>query len=378
MKMTRHKFILNNNQQQTSDTNKFFTLFNITFSNLITERKNSFSIFVTTIFFFFLLSFILFSCSDSTAPPDNGGLDTTSHNFTWTTDTIGERNTVLYCVSIINKDNIWIGGYINSDEYNALHWNGKKWEYIQIRDEQYNIPLTGIEDIWAISNDNIWIGIGSIYNYDGTIANLSYRRNISTGERVTSLWYHAPDDIYGVGQDGIIVHYDGLKWEKIESTTTTDIKDVWAVYDEDSGKKTILCTVTKPYQKEDQRLLSISGHGVNDTMTWDPDKKAMSVWFEKNSPVYVCGSNLCYNTDSIWATVEIPNYYLYKIRGSSNSNIFLVGSYGFFVRFDGSKWKIYDQFKVEQGTLLDVAVTENLVVAVGTIGDRGMIIRGNR
>jgi hypothetical protein len=330
------------------------------------------------IIFFCLFSFTLFSCNRSTDPLDNIGPDTSSYYFTWRTDTIGERNTVLYCVSIINEDNIWIGGYINSDEYNALHWNGKEWEYIQIREDQYNIPLTGIEDIWAVSNDNIWIGIGSIYNYDGTIANLSYLRNIGTGERVTSLWYNTPDDIYGVGQDGIIVHYDGLKWDKIESTTTTDIRDVWAVYDEDSGKKTILCTVTKPYQKEDQRLLSISGHGVNDTMAWNPEKKAMSVWFEKNGPVYVCGSNLCYYKDSIWNTIEIPNYYLYKIRGSSESNIFLVGSYGFFVRFDGSKWKIYDQFKVEQGTLLDVAVTENLVVAVGTIGERGIIIRGNR
>ena len=92
-------------------------------------------------FIFCLFSFLMFSCSDSTAPPDNGSLDTTSHNFNWTVDTIGDGTTWLNCVSIINEDNIWIGGSINSGNSNVMHWNGKEWEYIQIRDEQYNICL---------------------------------------------------------------------------------------------------------------------------------------------------------------------------------------------------------------------------------------------
>ena len=338
--------------------------------------KMNYKTFLT--FIFFIFSFILFSCNRSTDPLDNIGPDTTSHNWVWTVDTIGIRNTVLSSVSVINENNIWVGGYINTDEYTALHWNNKEWEYIQIIEDQYNIPFIDLEDIWAISNDNIWIGNGSIYNYDGTIANLSYLRNIGTGERVTSLWYNTPDDIYGVGHAGIVVHYDGKNWQEIESPTVGDFTDIWGVNQSKLNKETIMATVSTPFEKKEQRLLSISGGNVKDTLNWDSNIQAMSVWFDNTSPVYVCGNDLRYFQDSIWTVVDLPNYFLERVRGSSEDNIFVIGSFGFMARYDGLEWHIESQFLMDHGSLLDIVVMKNLVIAVGTDGTRGIIIKGNR
>tara|TARA_B100000315_G_scaffold210472_1_gene206771 strand:- start:11 stop:451 length:441 start_codon:yes stop_codon:yes gene_type:complete len=57
-------------------------------------------------------------------------LDTTSHNFVWELDTLGGYNSVLRDVAIIDENNAWVVGNIETDsmEYNAAHWNGYEWE----------------------------------------------------------------------------------------------------------------------------------------------------------------------------------------------------------------------------------------------------------
>ncbi|MBI3006249.1 MAG: hypothetical protein HYY49_12660, partial [Ignavibacteriales bacterium] len=56
---------------------------------------------VVSLFFAFLFSP---SCKDvGVIPPEDNSPDTTSHNFTWTIDTVGDGNSsVLYDVAIIN------------------------------------------------------------------------------------------------------------------------------------------------------------------------------------------------------------------------------------------------------------------------------------
>jgi len=85
-------------------------------------------------------------------------LDTTSHNFTWQTFEFGEHSSsVLYDVAIIDENNIWAVGEIymkdssgNYDPhaYNAVHWDGTKWELKKIsvlfRGNIITPPLEGV------------------------------------------------------------------------------------------------------------------------------------------------------------------------------------------------------------------------------------------
>ena len=69
-------------------------------------------------------------------------MDTTSHNFTWQKLEFGDyTSNILEDVAIIDKDNIWVGGQIylfdstgqrDPPPYNAVHWNGIKWEVLRI------------------------------------------------------------------------------------------------------------------------------------------------------------------------------------------------------------------------------------------------------
>ncbi len=70
--------------------------------------------------------------------------DTTSHSFTWQTFEFGDDGaspSSLKDVAIINDSDIWAVGsvYLNDstgqpdyNAYNAIHWDGNKWELKRI------------------------------------------------------------------------------------------------------------------------------------------------------------------------------------------------------------------------------------------------------
>ena len=96
------------------------------------------------LFLFSLFSILNLASCNTTEPPDNNnnGQDTTSHNFTWQSWTFGEIGTSrLYDVAIVDENNIWAVGEIylldslgqpDPRAYNALHWDGIKFEIERI------------------------------------------------------------------------------------------------------------------------------------------------------------------------------------------------------------------------------------------------------
>src|SRR3990172_3572517 len=123
----------------------------------------------------FLLVGGISSCKDVIIPPDriiadttSHGPDTTSHNFVWTIDTLGDgSSSILNDVFIINEDNIWAVGEIYKKDsagqwiyppYNVARWNGSTWSLqkvtVQFQGSSITVPLTGV---FAFSATDIWL-----------------------------------------------------------------------------------------------------------------------------------------------------------------------------------------------------------------------------
>jgi len=83
-------------------------------------------------------------------------MDTTSHNFTWEIDTLGNYGSYLNDVAIVAENNIWVVGYITTDTatYNAAHWNGSEWELILID------RIVDCDGVYAFNNNEIWFSDG--------------------------------------------------------------------------------------------------------------------------------------------------------------------------------------------------------------------------
>ncbi len=54
-----------------------------------------------------------------------------------------------------------------------------------------------------------------------------------TSLRIRSVWGSRFDDVYAVGTDGIIIHYDGANWEPMTVPTSVRLREVWGAGPDD-------------------------------------------------------------------------------------------------------------------------------------------------
>ncbi|MCF7801954.1 MAG: hypothetical protein K9N34_08040, partial [Candidatus Marinimicrobia bacterium] len=155
-------------------------------------------------------------------------LDTTSHDFTWTIDTLGSYGSYLNDVAIIDENNIWAVGMIETDSgsYNAAHWDGERWALLRITAGGVFNPLNSV---FAFKSDDIWFGKQSLpIHFDGysfykfTPAADGY----PGGFIINAIWGSSPEDVWFVGSGGSIVHYDGGGFQRMQSGTEVDLKDI--------------------------------------------------------------------------------------------------------------------------------------------------------
>ena len=318
-------------------------------------------------------------------------MDTTSHDFTWTIDTIGIYGSVLYDVAMIDENDIWAVGEVHTPEtdrydslgnwvppFNAIHWDGQGWECKHFMKITNGLPriIVPIRGIIAYSDTNLWLAAGSIYHWDGQIATLSYERNIGTLETVEKLWAESGAKIYGVGNSGLIVNYYGSYWQELGSDTDMPIQDIWGAMDPGSGKDLILAVASPKYNWQKPLLLNLSKHPVKPEFL-TVYNLLHSVWFETPRKIFLCGDGVHYRVNETWKRVEdLPSIFYNRIRGSGLNNIWVVGDFGVVLHFNGVIWKEIPQLWLSTGNYEGLAVKDNLTVAVGWKGESAIVIRG--
>ena len=132
------------------------------------------------IFACFLVLIFLYGCQKTNPPtkPPFVTPDTTSHDFTWQIDILGDGNASrLNDVCIIDENDVWAVGKIYLKDstgefiyppYNAVHWNGTQWELKKItviyKGNAVVAPLYGV---FAFSATDIWTTSGTPIHGNG-------------------------------------------------------------------------------------------------------------------------------------------------------------------------------------------------------------------
>ena len=177
--------------------------------------------------FLLILLLILsqYSCHSPTSPIKSAPPDTTSNNFTFQTFTFGASNagsSHLSDVAIISDTNIWCVGavYLDSADgahdpfpYNVVHWDGKNWNSLKAPYiYQGKAFFSPIFSIYAFSDSNIWLEAG--IHWDGNQFQ-TVPLNIDFPSHVNRMWGTSSNDLYIVGNSGLIAHrgIDGY-WQK--------------------------------------------------------------------------------------------------------------------------------------------------------------------
>ncbi len=172
---------------------------------------------------FYFVSFVLISCEQdfsvlNRTPPIQHDLDTTSHEFTWEIIEFPSPygSASFYDVAIINENDIWAVGEIYADSarpgvlYNAVHWNGERWELKRISTNSVvGLGYSIIRTIFVFSSDNIWMfsDAGSYCHWNGSQWTSEYVSQRQGG--IYKIWGSSQTSIYFVGTNCNITHYNG-------------------------------------------------------------------------------------------------------------------------------------------------------------------------
>lgn len=178
-----------------------------------------------------------------------------------------------------------------------LHYDGSEWSKMKspILDEY-------LYAVWGASDSDIY-AVGSaatILHYNGlTWSEMEHEITLN----LRGIWGSAHNDIYAVGDEGTIIHFDGFTWSEMESGTTGYLLGVW-------------------------------GSSATDVYAVGGYYDGVSPWLNRDS--WDGGVILHYDGNS-WR--EIKNdvtQNLYGIWGSSDTDIYTVGSQGTILHYADS------------------------------------------
>ncbi|MBN1191392.1 MAG: hypothetical protein JXA46_16670 [Dehalococcoidales bacterium] len=181
--------------------------------------------------------------------------------------------------------------------------------------------------IWGTDSNNIYaVGqSGVIVHYNGS----SWRpMDSGTNTDLYCVWGTQSGDVFAVGKGGVILYNDGSGWDQMISGTTADLHGVWGS-DFDNvyavGKAgTILNFKGSDWVSE------------SDVTAWD----LYSVWGAGGN-VFAAGQSgtIIYHDGSAWSTmISGTASDLYCVWGTSRRNVYAVGSSGTFLNYNGSVW----------------------------------------
>lgn len=316
-------------------------------------------------------------------------LDTTNHNFNWRTFTFGDfASSVLYDVAIINDTTIYAVGeiYLNDStgqpdplSYNLTIWNGYGWTIKRVPyhyqgqttfDPIYSIFVFDINDIWFGTNIH-WNG--KTYEQPNVSALVGWYAN--------KMWGLNSNDLFAVGYNGNIAHYQNGQWNKVESGTNLNINDIWGI--DNNGLTKILAIASNIYQIDDKKILSITSNDITEQSNNGLPWSMASVWFNNIYKSYVGGDGLFvkYVQSNEWMKIELPPYYIFSIRGNGLNDIIVCGGLGYVGHFNGSTWINYLGNGLEQivGNYYSASIKGNIVSAAGATADgKAIVIIGFR
>ena len=348
----------------------------------------------------FAVGIFLFSCKDDGGPPPPNVPDTTSHNFVFSLDTLGDGNSsALNDVAIISENNVWavgeihkrdsVGGY-SQPAYGLAVWNGSAWQLRRL-----SAPGPGFvsnlrpRGIFAFSATDIWFASGGVFRWDGQSIT-SYWINsfpgnpnpiLDPGQTAEKLWGTSSSNLYAVGSRGAIAHFNGSTWQKLASGTTVDIQDIWGT--SNAGMHVILAVASMgPQIPQARRILRIQ----NNQVTFVPDSglplDLEGIWFSDTTMYYVVGEGVftSRNLSSWQRNVSHPSEYKEAIRGNNWNDIFVAGSFGLTSHYNGSSWRHYTGNELPSffGKYQRVALSGNRIFAVGWMNDKAVVLRGRR
>ncbi|VAX17365.1 hypothetical protein MNBD_IGNAVI01-1648 [hydrothermal vent metagenome] len=171
-----------------------------------------------------VLTMFFNSCEKGTEPEV---IEPGRRDYVWEVDTLKTFNLSLMKMWGTSPNNVWAVGNGGSLDDDIWHYDGVEWK-------KSTYTTAGPWCIYGFAKDDVWVGgaDGEIWHFDGTVWSENLRYQNSDYERVyfMDIWGESSNDVYAVGfadssniRFGIMMHYDGSKWNRVNIEFTEGI-----------------------------------------------------------------------------------------------------------------------------------------------------------
>jgi hypothetical protein len=317
----------------------------------------------------------------------------------WTPVAVTTEVHYLYGIWGTAADDILVAGDIQAtcNFANAceglLHYDGSTWTRLLLPPDFFGVTNA----VWASAPNDIFVSSGNLlYHFDGTASG-----TLQTLDRnVRAISGTARDNVFAVGDGGLVERFDGNQWLPIPSPTTATLHGAWA-----TGSKLYVAGDAGSFLRWDgsnwqslsspqpQALRAVWGFADNDVFAVGDDGKIfhydglvtaympsgttnalLAVWGASRDDVFVSGANgtVLYLDGTRWVPlVTNSSDTLVGLWGSTAGDLLAVGTSGTVLRFSGLGWS-----PIVSGTPGDFsgiwAATRSDAFAVG---DNGLIMK---
>lgn len=191
-----------------------------------------------------------------------------------------------------------------------------------------------LQAFWAVTSQDIW-GVGNsgtIIHFDGTSWSVVAP---PTGFMfdLNGIWGSSANDLWAVGQAGSLLHYDGDKWKEQVSPTGQTLFGVWGLGPQEvyaAGDSLTAGSQGAVLRYNGTSWTSISNSGI-------PNYRLNAIWADNTGSklIYVCGvsGSLARYDGNSWDIITSGTAAtLHGIWGTSDHTVFAVGDNGKILR----------------------------------------------
>jgi len=206
--------------------------------------------------------------------------------------------------------------------------------------------------------------------------------------QVNKMWGSSSNDLYAVGNNGNIAHYNGQSWQKIESRTTVNLYDVWGTVDGNeifiSGYSNDLSRSILLYSRNNTvetiwENKTISGTPPYGNLIYSIAGYINNLFISSNQGVFKHRLAINYPVQTLFI---IPRR-VYNLASSNINDVFTAGDRSSVWHYNGiSKKELYINLSVPS-PFYSVKVKGNVIVAAGSTVENAVyhqatLIIGNR
>ncbi|GGE63491.1 hypothetical protein GCM10011533_14900 [Streptosporangium jomthongense] len=237
----------------------------------------------------------------------------------------------------------------------VLRLQGNEWELLPAPSE------LAVHCVWDTGAGLFAAGqLGRIFRFDGEQWALHYDLNLDL--TILAMWGSSPESVYAVGDEGLILHFDGLSWKRMISGTQSALYGLWALDDEHMLAAGDFGLVLR-YNGKDWREFNVG----TENFLYD-------IWGDSLSNIYAVGlsGTLAHFNGQRWQMMATRlREDLLSISGSDAAGAFAVGTRGCVLRLEGDQW-LTEPSGSDAGLRAVCATRSGAVYAVG---DRGTVLR---